>query len=290
MKGKKIKVLGDGFITLVDYMGTDIDIVNAAKISYGNESDKMSKKEIGLLNYLMSHKHSTPFEMCVMKFHVRCPMDVWRQWIRHRTASVNEYSTRYSTAIDSAHTTLPDEWREQSTTNKQGSGDAIPIALGESLSRSEQDLQIHAREVYEQRLVSGVAKEQARKDLPLSTYTEAFWCCNLHNILNFLRLRLANDAQYEIRQYANAMVEFVENIYPHTWEAFYKSTVESITLSTDEQKMLRYVLYRDKFSYRFELNGFTKRQRDEFMIKLEELLPASMFEHMRKEHENGNLN
>ena len=289
MKGEKIHVLGDGFITLVDYMGTDIDIVNAAKISYGNESDKMSEKEIGLLNYLMSHKHTTPFEMCVMKFHVRCPMDVWRQWIRHRTASVNEYSTRYSTAIDSAHTTDPHQWREQSSTNKQGSGDAIPYALGESLSRAEQDLQIHAREVYEQRISSGVAREQARKDLPLSTYTEAFWCCNLHNILNFLRLRLAPDAQWEIRQYANAMAAFVEEIYPHTWNAFYRNVIRAVSLSLEERDMLRDVIYRATHSYNFTLTGFTKRKRAEFMVKLGELLPASMFEHMQKEYKNGHL-
>ena len=122
----------------------------------------------------MRHAHTTPFEMCEIKFHIRVPMDTWRQWIRHRTANVNEYSTRYSVAIDAAQRTLSSEWRMQSAANRQGSSSALPTEIGEQLSASERDIHADTREVYEPRLAAGVAREQARKDLPLSTYTEAY--------------------------------------------------------------------------------------------------------------------
>src|SRR5688572_26426137 len=167
--GTPLRVLDDGFVRVVDYMGNDASVVQAARVSYG-VGTKRVQEDRGLIRYLMRHAHTTPFEMCEIKLHVRVPMDVWRQWIRHRTANVNEYSTRYSVAIDAAQRTPSDEWRSQSSQNRQGSADRLPEPLGIRLSDEEAELQARAREVYEGRLAAGVAREQARKDLPLSTY------------------------------------------------------------------------------------------------------------------------
>jgi thymidylate synthase (FAD) len=166
------------------------------KLSFAKNSDELAKA------YLMRHSHTTPFEMCEIKFHLRVPMDVWRQWIRHRTANVNEYSTRYSVAVDAAEGTPPDEWRLQSIENRQGSTGFVPKQDGEVLSASEAEIRNAAREVYEARLRSGVADEQARKDLARSTYTEAYWKSDLQNLLRFLNLRMDARAQQEIRRYA----------------------------------------------------------------------------------------
>ena len=170
----------------------------------------------------MRHAHTTPFEMCEIKLHVRVPMDVWRQWIRHRTASVNEYSTRYSEAIDAAQKTAPDAWRLQATGNRQGSSGLLPLEQGTTLSDEESALQRQARDIYEARLAAGVAREQARKDLPLSTYTEAYWKIDLQNLLHFLELRMDEHAQLEIRAYAEraSANEIVAQWVPLTWEAF----------------------------------------------------------------------
>src|SRR5512132_2147182 len=169
--GVRFRVLDDGFVRVVDYMGSDESIVQAARVSYG-EGTKKVHEDRGLIRYLMRHQHTTPFEMCEIKLHVRVPMDCWRQWIRHRTANVNEYSTRYSVAIDSAQTTAPEEWRTQSSENRQGSDQFLDPEQGKALSAEERALQAKAREVYEHRLAEGVARQPARKDLPLSTYTE----------------------------------------------------------------------------------------------------------------------
>src|SRR5712671_3973967 len=169
----------------------------------------------------MRHRHSTPFEMCEAKLHVRVPMDCWRQWIRHRTANINEYSTRYSVAIDSAQATAPSEWRKQSAENRQGSDSFLDAETGALLSREERELQEQARRVYEGRLEAGVAREQARKDLPLSTYTEAYWKVDLHNLFHFLNLRMDVHAQQEIRAYAAVIgEEIVAKWVPTAWEAF----------------------------------------------------------------------
>lgn len=217
---KYFKVLDDGFIALKAVMGGDEDVEQAARVSYGKGTRKVSETR-GLIRYLMRHRHTTPFEMVEFKFHVRVPMDCWRQWIRHRTASVNEYSTRYSEAIDSQQTTRPDEWRSQSTNNKQGSGDFLDELIGRQLCQQEDSFHEHAKTLYQNRLESGVAREQARKDLPLSTYTEAYWKCDLKNILNFLSLRCDSHAQLEIRQYANVMAGIVKECCPLTFEAWY---------------------------------------------------------------------
>lgn len=220
LRWKKIPVLDDGFVCLVDVMGDDQSVVQAARVSYGEGTRKVSDDR-GLIRYLMRHRHSTPFEMVEIKFLCRVPMDTWRQWIRHRTANVNEYSTRYSLAIDAAQQTPPDQWRGQAATNRQGSGDYLSAELGAELTASEVALQEQSRKLYERRIELGVAREQARKDLPLSTYTEAYWKIDLHNLLHFLSLRMDSHAQLEIREYATAMGEkIVQPLFPLVWEAF----------------------------------------------------------------------
>jgi len=232
--GHPFKVLDDGFVRVVDYMGTDSSIVQAARVSYG-VGTKRVREDRALIRYLLRHAHTTPFEMCDIKLHVRVPMDIWRQWIRHRTASVNEYSTRYSVAIDSAQVTPADEWRMQSGGNRQGSEGVINAELGEMLSTQEAELHRLSREVYDHRLELGVAREQARKDLPLSTYTEAYWKTNLHNLLHFLALRMDAHAQYEIREYARTIgEEIVAKWCPVAWEAFVDYQLNTVGFSEAE--------------------------------------------------------
>lgn len=236
--GQSFGVLDDGFVRVIDYMGDDAAIVQAARVSYG-EGTKHVQEDRGLIRYLMRHSHTTPFEMCEIKLHLRVPMDSWRQWIRHRTANVNEYSTRYSIAIDAAQRTAPDEWRTQSVAGRQGSADYLSPALGKRLSAAEKELQKKAREVYEARIAAGVAREQARKDLPLSTYTEAYWKIDLHNLLHFLKLRVDEHAQQEIRAYAEVIgKEIVAKWVPVVWEAFLDYRLHAVQLSRIEAEII----------------------------------------------------
>lgn len=236
--GVPIKVLDDGYVRLVDYMGNDASVVEAARVSYG-AGTKQVRDDRSLIRYLLRHHHTTPFEMCEIKLHLRVPMDAWRQWIRHRTASVNEYSTRYSIAIDAAQRTSQDRWRLQASHNKQGSEGLIGSEIGERLSAEEIDFQERARRVYQHRLDLGVAREQARKDLPLSTYTEAFWKIDLHNLLHFLRLRMDENAQFEIRTYADIIGnELVSKWVPLVWEAFLDYDIESLQLTRFEVEIV----------------------------------------------------
>ncbi len=238
-RSQTYRVLKDGFVRVVDVMGDDSSVVQAARISYGSGTKKLHEDR-GLIRYLMRHRHSTPFEMCEIKLHVRVPMDCWRQWIRHRTANVNEYSTRYSEAIDAIQTTDPTEWRTQSSSNRQGSDSNLAIDQGDALSDREMQLHQLSRNVYRERLEAGVSREQARKDLPLSTYTEAYWKIDLHNLLHFLSLRMDSHAQYEIRAYANVIGrEIVAKWVPLTWEAFEDYRLESVSFSRCELNILR---------------------------------------------------
>lgn len=247
LRWKKFPVLDDGFVCLVDVMGSDAAVVQAARVSYGEGTKRVSDDRT-LIRYLMRHRHTTPFEMAELKFLVRVPMDIWRQWIRHRTASVNEYSTRYSVAIDAAHRTDPDQWRMQSKVNRQGSQGELPEALGADLSAEERELQDRAREVYQRRLSLGVAREQARKDLPLSTYTEAYWKIDLHNLLHFLELRLDPTAQLEIRQYARVLgEEIVAPLFPITWEAFRDYRLHSVLLTRLDVEVIRRLVAQGRF-------------------------------------------
>jgi thymidylate synthase (FAD) len=231
--GIPFRVLDDGFIRVVDYMGTDRSIVQAARVSYGAGTSH-DQNDRNLIRYLMRHRHTTPFEMCEIKLHIRVPMDTWRQWIRHRTANVNEYSTRYSVAIDAAQKTAQDCWRLQ-----EGDGKAASHAIGERLSAEESEFQTLAHRVYQHRLEVGIAREQARKDLPLSTYTEAYWKIDLHNLLHFLRLRMNPKAQKEIRLYATVIsTEIVKRWCPETWKAFVNYRLKGLELSETEVRII----------------------------------------------------
>ncbi len=238
LRWQKFPVLNDGFVALVDAMGDDAAIAQAARVSYGAGTRSVSDDR-QLIRYLARHRHTTPFEMAEIKILVRVPMDVWRQWIRHRSASVNEYSTRYSVAIDSAHTTAPDAWRRQATTNRQGSEGAFDAEIGAELTASEAAFQRSARELYERRVELGVAREQARKDLPLSTYTEAYWKIDLHNLFHFLSLRMEKHAQLEIREYATTIGEkIVRPLFPIAYDAFVDYNLGAQTLSRLEQETI----------------------------------------------------
>lgn len=297
LRWKKFPVLSDGFVTLVDVMGDDAAVVQAARVSYGKDvreeddghpgwrndygtpipnpayerRQKTLSEERRLIRYMMSHNHGTPFEMAEVKLLVRVPMDTWRQWIRHRTANVNEYSTRYTTAIDSRDVTAEDAWRLQSKANKQGSSqeflevdgpEIAGMSTGKNLSADEAFLHEQCQRVYQTRLKAGIANEQARKDLPLSTYTEAYWKCDLRNILHFLGLRMDSHAQKEIRDYANIIGnEIIAKLFPVTWEAWNDYDFQSMKLSAPEILAIR----------SGDRSSLTGRERGEFEAKLKRL-------------------
>jgi thymidylate synthase (FAD) len=238
LRWRKFPLLNDGFVCLVDCMGDDQAVVQAARVSYGEGTRKVSDDR-GLIRYLMRHRHTTPFEMAEVKLLVRVPMDCWRQWIRHRSASVNEYSTRYSLAIDAAQQTSACEWRTQAASNRQGSGGLLDETVGGELTAEESEFLDRARKLYERRIERGVAREQARKDLPLSTYTEAYWKIDLHNLLHFLSLRMDSHAQEEIRRYAETIGrQIVQPLFPLVWEAFVDYRLESLHLSRLECELI----------------------------------------------------
>jgi thymidylate synthase (FAD) len=269
--GKKFPVLDDGFVRVVDYMGTDASIVQAARVSYG-AGTKKTREDRGLIRYLLRHQHTTPFEMCDIKFHVRVPMDTWRQWVRHRTASVNEYSTRYSIAIDDKQQTPADAWRTQSTQNRQGSDGYLESSVGEHLTAKEKELQELSWAIYQERLDSGVAREQARKDLPLSTYTEAYWKVNLHNLLHFLWLRMDAHAQLEIRDYAKTIgEEIVARWCPIAWDAFKDYRFNSLQLTAAEIAIVQATLSGGKEAgmKEAEQRGFIRFSNGELRINRE---------------------
>ena len=243
--GKSFPVLDHGHVRLIDYMGDDAAIVQAARVSYGAGTKKVHEDR-GLIRYLLRNAHTTPFEMCKLKLHIRVPMDCWRQWIRHRTASVNEYSTRYSEAISDQQTTQPEEWRLQTALNKQGSEGFLDPTIGKQLTEEETQYHKLSKGIYQSRLNHGVAREQARKDLPLSTYTEAYWSIDLHNLLHFLYLRMDEHAQFEIRQYATLIgEEIVARWVPFVWEAFQDYRLNAIQLSGLEVELLRILIQGD---------------------------------------------
>ncbi len=271
--GKEFKVLDRGFVRLVDYMGTDESIVQAARVSYGRGTKKVQEDK-GLIRYLMRHRHTTPFEMVELKFHVRVPMDCWRQWIRHRTANVNEYSTRYSVAINDAQKTKPEEWRLQAQSNRQGSGELLETEQGRLHTEREAELQKIAREIYEERLNAGIAREQARKDLPLSTYTEAYWKIDLHNLFHFLSLRMDAHAQKEIREYATIIgEEIVKKVTPIAYEAFKDYRINAISFSNLEIEAISSIIKEGKSLE--EVAGVlfqNKREREEFLLKFQRFI------------------
>ena len=239
LRWKKFPVLDDGHVALVDVMGDDAAVVQAARVSYGDGTRKVSDDR-QLIRYLLRHAHTTPFEMAELKFVVRVPMDCWRQWVRHRTANINEYSTRYSLAIDSMQATHDGEWRSQASTNRQGSDGCLTPTAGHRFTQLETELQSLARRVYEERLEAGIAREQDRKDLPLSTYTEAYWKIDLHNLLHFLALRMDPHAQLEIRRYAETIGhQIVAPLFPLVWEAFLDYRMEAVRLTRLDREVIR---------------------------------------------------
>jgi thymidylate synthase (FAD) len=263
-------------------MGADESIVQAARVSYGQGTKKVSEDR-GLIRYLMRHRHTTPFEMCQIKFHVRVPMDCWRQWIRHRMSSTNEYSTRYSIAIDATQTTPANAWRTQAKSSKQGSAGFLDEVKGAELSKKERELQDYSRAVYQERIDHGIAREQARKDLLLSTYTEAYWKIDLHNLFHFLSLRMDDHAQLEIRDYAKTIGnEIVRRWCPIAWEAFLDYRVETMNLTRLDTGIIaalgsgdndRAVALATEFGWlkRGEKGLLRNRERSELEAKLQQL-------------------
>jgi thymidylate synthase (FAD) len=209
-----MKILDHGFINVVDIMGNDAAIVQAARVSYG-DGTKTTREDKALINYLMRNKHSSPFEMCEIKLHIKMPLFIARQWVRHRTASINECSARYSIMVDEFY--VPTEVYTQSKTNKQGSGEVInDPEIQEIIENNNKETYLN----YLRLLTKGVSRETARILLPVNIYTQWYWKINLHNLLHFLKLRLHPHAQWEIQQYAQGIATIVEEHWPQTWEAF----------------------------------------------------------------------
>jgi len=240
--GREFKVLDHGFVRLIDYMGTDAAIVQAARVSYGKGTRKVSRDR-ELIRYLLRHRHTSPFEMVEFKFHVKLPIFVARQWIRHRTANVNEYSGRYSVMREEFYHPDPEQLRRQSEVNRQArSDDPMPDSLKNEFFGHQDKLESLAFGEYSRFIEAGLARELARINLPLSMYTEWYWKIDLHNLLHFLRLRLDEHAQYEIRVYAETMAEIVKTACPLTYEAFDDYVRDAVTFSAAELKVLKPLL------------------------------------------------
>ncbi|MDA3844325.1 MAG: FAD-dependent thymidylate synthase, partial [Candidatus Kapabacteria bacterium] len=211
---KQIDCLDKGFVRLVDYMGDDAAIVQAARVSYGKGTTS-KKQDAELIRYLLRHRHTSPFEMVEFKFHVKLPIFIARQWIRHRTANVNEYSGRYSEMKNEFYIPEPDQIRKQSTLNKQGRSDkALPYEEAKAIIEQLDAVQQNLFNEYNGMLEKDLARELSRINLPLSTYTEWYWKIDLHNLLHFLRLRIDHHAQYEIQVYGLAIAELIKAVVP----------------------------------------------------------------------------
>lgn len=276
---KPIKALDHGFVRVVDYMGDDSAIVQAARVSYG-KGTKAVNKDQGLINYLMRHRHTTPFEMCDIKFHVKLPIFVARQWIRHRTASVNEYSARYSILGKEFYLPEKQHLAAQSTTNMQGRGDeCLPDHLADKVLDMLKTDSLNAYDHYiemmneddEGNIIDeskvGLTRELARMNLSLNYYTEWYWKINLHNLLHFVALRADPHAQYEIRVYADAMLDIVRKWVPFAANAFEQYRMNAKNFSQTEIENLKKMLKGEKVTH--ENSGLSKREWGEFASKLE---------------------
>jgi thymidylate synthase (FAD) len=270
-------VLDHGFVRVVDYMGDDGAVVQAARVSYGRGT-RAVQEDRGLIRYLMRQRHTTPFEMCEIKFHVKLPIFVARQWIRHRTANVNEYSARYSVMDREFYIPAPEHLAAQATDNRQGRGVVLSgTEAAEVLDLLRGDA-ARCYESYEHMLAEGdddrqgLARELARMNLTLNTYTQWYWKCDLHNLLHFLGLRADHHAQFEIRAYAEIMLDLVARWVPLAHEAFQDYRMGSITFSRLEVEALRamlkgeVVVRTDELQDRF---GLSRREADEFVAKLD---------------------
>src|SRR6056297_1882920 len=260
-----IPVLDHGHIRVIDYMGDDAAIVQAARVSYGKGTKSVSNDE-GLIRYLMRHWHSTPFEMCEVKLHVKLPVFVARQWIRHRTANVNEYSARYSILDREFYIPAPEHLAAQSSVNNQGRGAKLE---GEEAARVLEILKSdaaraydHYREMLGQEGQQGLARELARMNLPANIYTQWYWKTDLHNLFHFLRLRADAHAQYEIRVYADAIAEMVKDWVPYAWGAFEDYRMGGATLSGKALECIRRMLRGEQVTQ--ETSGMSKGEWREF--------------------------
>ena len=232
-----IKCLDKGFVRLVDSMGGDDAIVQSARVSYGKGTSKVSQDR-GLIRYLMRHRHTTPFEMVEFKFHCKMPIFVARQWVRHRTANINEYSLRYSEARDEFYYPDPDNIEFQSALNKQGRMGEVDSELKQKVQRYFKEISERSFEIYSELNEAGVARELARAVLPVNLYTEWYWKNDLHNLLHFIGLRSDGHAQYEIRVFSDAMASFVKEVAPFAWEAYQDYVVKGMRFSKIEQNLL----------------------------------------------------
>ena len=265
------KVLDKGFIRIVDYMGNDSSIVQAARVSYGKGTKKKSLDE-GLIRYLLRHKHTTPFEMCEIKLHVKLPIFIARQWIRHRTANVNEYSARYSILEDEFYIPKTNNLAEQSSSNKQGRGKKINEGLAAKIIKILKDdstrcynnylwmLNENNTEGYDENRDS-LSRELARINLTLNTYTEWYWKIDLHNFMHFLSLRADYHSQYEIRAYADVLIKILKKWVPLTYKAFCSYMLNSAELSQEALQVIRKLIKGKKVKK--DSTALTNREWDE---------------------------
>lgn len=270
--GKYFPVLDHGFVALVDYMGGDDSVVQAARVSYGAGTKKVSEDR-GLTRYLMRHWHTTPSEMVELKFHMKLPIFVARQLIRHRTANVNEYSGRYSLMPMQFYTPEPENLGVQAKNNKQGRADAVELDVhGDSVDcwlNQRKD----AQENYEWLLEHDVAKELARLDLPLSLYTEWYWKIDLHNLFHFLRLRCDSHAQWEIRQFGNVIAGMTQRVAPNSFDAWVDYRLCARNFSREELDILQLIIRESGMGPKdverlVEGSSLSKREQGELMLKL----------------------
>jgi thymidylate synthase (FAD) len=270
-----IPVLDHGFIRVVDYMGDDTSIVQAARVSYGKGTKKVST-DAGLIKYLMRHWHSTPFEMCEIKYHVKLPIFIARQWIRHRTANVNEYSARYSILDKEFYLPAPKHLALQSQINRQGRGNVLEgeqakkvlDLLKSDAERTYDNYEEMLNERYDGTVIDekkiGLARELARMNLTLNTYTQWYWKTDLLNLMNFLRLRADSHAQYEIRAYADVMLDTVKKWVPITYEAFMDYRVGGTEVSAKGKHIIQKLIKGEKVNV--DSSGLSKREWNELMI------------------------
>jgi len=265
---KEISVLDHGFVRLVDYMGGDARIVQAARVSYG-EGTKTVREDGALIDYLLRNRHTSPFEQVIFTFHVKMPIFVARQWIRHRTARLNEISGRYSVMRDEFYVPNPNEVRKQSKLNRQG-GDAaeVPAELRERVIALLTSGQSRIYSEYEELLEDDVARELARINLPLSLYTEMYWQIDLNNLFHFLRLRMDWHAQYEIRVYGDAMAHVAKAVTPLAYAAFEEHILHGRNFAKSEIELLVQALDQEKLEAAIEASGMRATRRREFLAKL----------------------
>ncbi len=263
-------VLDHGFVRVIDYMGDDAAICQAARVSYGKGTKSVQNDE-GLIRYLMRHWHSTPFEMCEIKLHVKLPVFVARQWIRHRTANVNEYSARYSILDREFYIPAPEHIAAQSTINNQGRGETL---TGDEAARVLEILKADSARAYDnyEAMISddgqqGLARELARMNLPANIYTQWYWKVDLHNLLHFLRLRADSHAQYEIRVYADEICKIVADWVPYAYAAFEDYRMGSATLSKTSLDVMRRMIKGEEVAQ--ENSGMSKGEWREFMAVIE---------------------